>query len=158
MVVHAILSVDPRGGIGNAGRVPWPVLETNARRFRSATRGNTVITGRRIHEESLPLHECTKLVVGTGHLTLDECTSYVERAAQWLRPVVVIGGILADLVDHVQILHLTRLLTTFQCDTTVNLKGLERAFPHVIWQSMVYQEHGIPYYFEIRTRRAIQGC
>jgi dihydrofolate reductase len=50
MNIHAIFATDAKGGVGQAGRMPWPRLINDLNNFKRLTLNNIIIMGRKTWE------------------------------------------------------------------------------------------------------------
>ena len=78
-----IVAINDLGYIGKDGKMLWHCKD-DLKHFKYMTLGKKLIVGRTTFENLPPLKDRELLVVGTGHLTLEEA---LERNPDW-----VIGG------------------------------------------------------------------
>jgi dihydrofolate reductase len=131
-----ILACDRNGGIGYKNRLPWDNIQGDLSRFKKLTKDHTVIMGRNTWDSlpKKPLLHRTNIVVSSR--PLEKEYENVIRVPDltfnrsncddfWL-----IGG--AKLVDslwgEITEVHLTKVLTQYNCDTFIDLVKLEKDF------------------------------
>lgn len=131
--MEIILACDEEGGIAKQGVMPWPRLAEDMRHFKAMTTGHCVIMGSTTWNDECtpaPLPGRLNVVVSTkAILGADEVISgYLPGAIDALdvgtMKKFVIGG--ADIVRQVlwkaQVLHITEIQGTYDCDTFVSTR------------------------------------
>jgi len=139
-MIKAILACDFQGGIGRGGQLPWPHNKRDLAHFKELTRGTTVVMGRGTWESKgmpKPLPDRHNIVVTSdpdyiakgADVINDEVVKNLTNLAESNTVFVIGGGVLVNqLMDHIQIFHLTRITGDYGCDAFVNLKALEEKF------------------------------
>lgn len=139
-LISMILAADENGGIGKDNSMPWEHIAEDMRHFQRITTDNVVIMGTNTWDSlgvNAPLKNRINYVVSTnnadrfpGVYDVYDYSKYsmenIITAIQSRHPdkeIIIIGGktiydVTYDLCDTI---HLTRILTTFDCDTTVDL-------------------------------------
>jgi len=135
-----ILATDLNGGIGKNNSMPWKHIKEDMRHFQRTTTDNVVVMGTNTWDslgENAPLKNRTNYVISTqdaerfpNAYDIYDYTKYSIKdiliAIQSRHPdkeIIIIGGktlydVTYDLCDTI---YLTRIKTTFDCDTTVDL-------------------------------------
>lgn len=135
-----ILATDQAGGIGKDNSMPWEHIAEDMKHFQRITTDNVVVMGTNTWDSLgpiAPLKNRINYVVSTNNISrfpgvydVYDYTKYsmeqIITAIQSRHPtkeVIIIGGktiydVSYNLCDTI---HLTRILTTFDCDTTVDL-------------------------------------
>lgn len=142
-MIHAILACDGQGGIAKNGVMPWPRNIVDLQRFKHLTSGEVVVMGRRTWEATdmpSPLPGRTNIVVTRDpdykaegatiiHQDLHENLTKLSDKHK----VYVIGGaqLFKDLIDEIDILHLTRISGHYDCDTFMPLDDINEKFERI---------------------------
>lgn len=138
MKFNIIAAVDRFGGIGKDGKMPWPNLSEDMRRFKALTMGCDVIMGRKTYDELrkhagkgaayeiLPGRQITVLSKKTPTEILPENVTFIRNPAQFVpgeltgdKPVWIVGGaqIYAEYMSGASRLYITHVLGVHECDT-----------------------------------------
>lgn len=139
-MLRAILACDALGGIARNGVMPWPHNRQDLQHFKQLTSGHTVVMGRRTWEAPdmpTPLPKRTNIVVtrdpsysAEGATVIHtDTTDHLTNLAK-SNTVYVIGGaeLVVSLLDHISILHLTRISGNYDCDTFLPLDRIQAQF------------------------------
>jgi len=139
-LISMILATDLNGGIGKNNSMPWKHIKEDMRHFQRTTSDNVVVMGTNTWDslgENAPLKNRTNYVISTQdaerfpnvydvydyskYSVKDILTAIQSRHPD--KEIIIIGGkTLYDVTyDLCETIHLTRILTTFECDTTVDL-------------------------------------
>lgn len=135
MIVSIIVAVDKNWGIGKDNQIPW-YLSDDLKQFKNLTMGHHLIMGRKTYQSiGKPLPGRTTIVISRNrdYLIEDGFIVYsVDDAIQLAKSrgeteVFVIGGgeIYEQVIDIVDIIHLTEIDTDADCDVT---------FPNIKWE------------------------
>lgn len=124
----AVVAMTPSGVIGKEGDIPWR-LSADLRRFKKLTMGGVLIMGRRTFDSiGRPLPGRRTIVVTRNTQWSADGVNVVcspEAALRSLgdQPGFVVGGaeIYRLLLPHCQRLYLTRVWSSIEGDTTLNL-------------------------------------
>jgi len=143
-MIRAILACDFEGGIGRDGYLPWAHNKKDLAHFKSLTSGAVVVMGRGTWEGKgmpKPLPNRYNVVVtsdrdyvaeGADEVIHDDLSEHLTRLAQSNTVYVIGGGVLVNqLIDHIQIFHLTRITGNYNCDAFIDLKAIEEKFVKV---------------------------
>lgn len=129
-----IVACDLNGGIGYNNKLPWSKIEGDLPRFKALTVGQVVVMGRNTWD-SLPkkpllgrlnfVATSQSLQLPFGAISISNLNHFGEFKNAWL-----IGG--AKLINSswhlVDEIHLTKALSTYQCDTWIDLTYIENNF------------------------------
>lgn len=139
-MIRAILACDNQGGISKDGTMPWPRNAADLAHFKKTTTGAMVVMGRKTWEAAdmpSPLPNRTNIVVtrntefqlNEAHVISDNVTSRLTSLAK-SNTVFVIGGatLVNQLMDQIEVFHLTRITGDYNCDTFIDLDALEEHF------------------------------
>lgn len=139
-MIRAIIACDDVGGIGKDGSMPWPRNRRDLAHFKKLTTNSVVVMGRGTWEAKdmptpLPNRE-NVLVTRESSLTVQgvQCIyNDVEsqvRALASKKPVFIIGGanLFHQLVDIVDVFHLTRISGNWHCDVKIDLDVVDKKF------------------------------
>ncbi|KAG8183024.1 hypothetical protein JTE90_017110 [Oedothorax gibbosus] len=177
MVLHIIAAACENMGIGHKGQLPWRLKKEMAyfTEKTSATQNpgkqNAVIMGRKtwesIPKKMRPLPNRINVVLTTSLSSVEgahHTTDSFEKAMAWLQEpttkekldkVFVIGGEsvyrMAMESEHPQVIYLTRILETFECDTFFP-KLDEEKYSITKCEGVpeeVQEENGLRYKFEV---------
>lgn len=147
-----IVACDPKGGIGYDGRLPWTNLQGDLPRFKELTTGKVILMGRNTWESlpKKPLPNRINVVVTRQDIEdVTTITSLPDRDTMDLNDVWLIGG--AQLINSswhlVDEVHLTRTLTEYTCDVSIDILKLEREF--MCW----FKEQHLDHTYEIWKRK-----
>lgn len=140
MEVKIIVAMDAKGGIGKDGKLPWPPLNQDMKRFRQLTTGdnnNAVVMGRKTYESiparNRPLKDRVNIVLSRNHeqYTSDKNTIYVGSVDDVIcltnvmnfDDVFVIGGaeIYKLFYKYCSNVFATQIDKTFNCDTFIDI-------------------------------------
>jgi dihydrofolate reductase len=135
-----IVAIGENGEIGNKGKLPWPKLSVDLRRFKSLTLEHTVVMGRKTFDSILnalgrPLDQRVNIVLSKNQTVSNEpdliWANSLETALQRAETekVFLIGGasIYQEALERglVDKLFITRVHASFEADTF---------FPEVDWE------------------------
>lgn len=146
-MIHGIFACDLHGGIAKNGVMPWPKNSNDLKHFKDLTTGHTVVMGRRTWEAQdmpSPLPNRHNVVVtrnanyqAPGADVVSDIRNYLTTLVEDSK-VFLIGGaqLLTDLIDEIQILHLTRINGSYECDTVIPLHLVEEKFQCVRSESI----------------------
>lgn len=139
-MIKAILACDSQGGIAKNGILPWPRNMTDLKHFKLLTSGSTVVMGRRTWEAPdmpTPLPGRRNVVV-TSNLSYNAVGAEILSGNLPLgltnlaqsNTVFVIGGasLFVEVIDEIQILHLSRIIGQYDCDTFLPLDLIGERF------------------------------
>jgi len=137
--INAIVAVDNKWGIGLDGKMPWPNLSEDLKRFKSLTSGSFVVMGKNtwLGLPKRPLPNRDNIVVTN---TLDD--NYVIKMKGNAKNIVnklkslsksdiwIIGGedIYRQFLPFCDTVHLTFIHKNFNCDTRFPEAILKRYF------------------------------
>lgn len=142
-MIRAILACDFKGGIGRKGYLPWPSNKKDLAHFKQLTSGCTVVMGRGTWEGKgmpKPLPNRHNVVVSSdpnyvadgAEVIHGDIPEHLTRLAQSNTVFVIGGGVLVNqLLDHIQIFHLTRITGEYDCDAFIDLEAIEQKFVKV---------------------------
>lgn len=170
-MIYGILACDLNGGVGVNQRLPWPMLKQDMDRFRRLTELQIVVMGRNTFESlRRPLKNRLNIVLTRNapinpipcsnviYTTLEPLWELLQeyRGLSSSKHVYIIGGpeVWRQFLPLIDIVYMTRVMSTFKCDTSVSLALFKDTFPKVIYESCLHHHptHGFGYYFEARTR------
>ncbi len=137
-----VVAADQAGGIGRANDLPWPKLKADLRHFRDLTsiapagQRNAVIMGRKtwdsVPPKYRPLPDRLNVVISRGQVarpdgvllagSLDDALAHAAAVPDVDQLFVVGGGEIywqAFAHDRCRDVFLTRLASTFDCDTFI---------------------------------------
>ena len=139
-MIHAILACDSQGGIARNGTMPWPSNKKDLRHFKEVTSGATVVMGRKTWEAA----DMPTPLPGRHNVVVTSQADYKAEGAEIItgdiKPylttltgsstVFIIGGavLFEQLIDDIQILHLTRIAGRFDCDTFLPMRKIVDRF------------------------------
>lgn len=139
-----IVACDPKGGIGYNNKLPWTNIQGDLPRFKELTTGKVILMGRNTWESlpKKPLPNRINVVVSSTEIPeITTLTSLPERDNMDLSDVWLIGG--AKLINSswhlIDEIHLTRTITEYTCDVSINIVKLEREF--MCWFKEQHTDH-----------------
>jgi dihydrofolate reductase len=139
-MIKAILACDGQGGISRNGVMPWPHNKADLKHFQSLTKNHIVVMGRKTWEAPdmpSPLPNRTNIVVtrNTDFQTNGAdviCDNVIEQLTSLAKnsTVVVIGGavLFEQLIDIIDVLHLSRITGHYECDTFLPMANISSQF------------------------------
>lgn len=139
-MIKAILACDSQGGIARKGVMPWPRNQKDLQHFKKLTTGSAVIMGRKTWEaEDMP-----SPLPGRDNVVVTHTQGYVAPRAYLVcsdlqtafsalhgrDSVFIIGGasIFHQAIDKIDVLHLTRIAGSWDCDTHIDLDKVAENF------------------------------
>lgn len=142
-MIRAVMACDSQGGIAKNGVMPWPRNMTDLKHFKMLTAGNTVVMGRLTWEASdmlTPLPDRKNIVVtsntaydaeGAEILSSNIISSLTNLAES--NTIFVIGGakLFKLLIDEIQILYLSRIVGSYECDTFLPMNYISKCFERI---------------------------
>ncbi len=139
-MIKAILACDSQGGIGRNGQMPWPHNRKDLAHFKQLTSGCTVVMGRGTWEGKgmpKPLPNRHNVVVTSdpdyvahgADVIHGDLKENLTKLAESNTVFVIGGGVLVNQVlDEIQIFHLTRISGSYECDAFIDLESLDEKF------------------------------
>ena len=124
MIISIIAAIGDNRALGKDGKLPWH-LPADFARFKTLTRGHTVIMGRKTYESiGRPLPERTNIVITRDEAyTAPGCIvvhSFDDALVKAIGDeVFVIGGaqVYAEAIPHADRLYITHVHGSFEADT-----------------------------------------
>ena len=138
MSINAIVAVDAAFGIGKNNGLPWPHEEEDMKWFRSHTKDNVVVMGRKTWESigSKPLPKRVNIVITNSKITGDYDEVYYGDMGRVLQTIQmnykgnvwVIGGanIYEQAIPFCDHIYLTKFHETYDCDTFIDKNLMSR--------------------------------
>jgi len=153
--MKAIFAVDDKGGIGKDGKMPWPKISTDLKRFKQLTENGIVVMGRRTWEAAdmpTPLPKRRNVVISSCDdldLPNDVIHMYDTSMLHATPTAWIIGGaaLIESLLDDIDYIFLTRVPGDYKCDTHIDLQRVEDEF------KIVHEEHFDDHTFQILNRK-----
>ena len=139
-MIKAILACDASGGIAKDGIMPWPRNMADLRHFKQLTTDEIVVMGRKTWEAPdmpSPLPNRTNIVVtrNTEFQTNGAdviCDNVIEQLTSLAKnsTICVIGGavLFEQLIDIIDVLHLSRITGHYECDTFLPMAKISEQF------------------------------
>jgi len=141
-MIKAILAVDPWGGMGYKGSLPWPHCKEDLQYFQNQTSGQIVVMGRKTWDDEKmpkPLPNRTTYVVTNRPIAGYGVTSISGNIKEHLlriekiyphKTVWVIGGpqILMDCRSLFQEVHISHFKNQYKTDTNIDLRKFLQFF------------------------------
>lgn len=141
-MIKAIFAVDPWGGMGYKGSLPWPTHHNDLQYFKTQTENHIVVMGRRTWDDvkmpkPLPKRICyvftNRPIWGYGVTSVSgDPVDHLKRIQQLYpnKTIWIIGGpelIMASkyLIDEV---HITHFKNQYRSDTQIDLKKFLNIF------------------------------
>ena len=166
--MNIILASTRKGAIGHQGKLPWPKLSSDFKRFKELTDGNVVVMGYKTWE-SLPIKPLPgrlNIIISRDH-EINETEnikvrgSYEEAitiALESGKIVYIIGGAqiynLAFIDPRIQKVYWTQILTECEADTWVS--EINTSLYKLESYSPIITENGIPYQFLEYSRQVVK--
>ena len=141
-MIAALFAVDNKGGMGNQGNMPWPMVKEDMKWFKRATEGHVVAMGKRSwHSPDMPkpLPKRHNVVFTNDFMDRDDilqikgdvCTGL--RHVQEQNPnlnVFVVGGanLLMQAKPVITHAYITRIPGEYICDTVIDLEEFLKGF------------------------------
>lgn len=125
MKVYLVVAVDLGMGIGKEGRLPWPHIPSDMKRFREITLGKVVIMGRKTFESlGRSLQGRTNVVVTRDPDFTAEGVTVVRTPQEAYQigkesgEIYVIGGtdMYREFLPIADGIHMTMVANTYNCD------------------------------------------
>lgn len=140
--IRAILACDDEWGIGQNGTLPWPHNPADQQWFKECTLNSTVVMGRATWDDPdmpKPMPRRHNVIVSnTMHMNDHPSIEVVRPDIYKSRCVVmsatddvwIIGGarLIADSLDIIDEIWLSRIVGTYECDTFLPRTQIEAAF------------------------------
>jgi dihydrofolate reductase len=142
-MIRAIMACDSQGGIAKNGVMPWPKNMIDLKHFKMLTAGNTVVMGRHTWEAS----DMLSPLPGRQNIVITSNTAYDAEGAETLSSniisnltilaesniIFVIGGakLFKLLIDEIQILYLSRIVGSYECDTFLPMNYISKCFEQI---------------------------
>ena len=132
--MKAILAVDPYGGIGKNGGLPWDSLDGDLSRFKELTLGCTIIMGRKTWDSLpfKPLPHRKSIVVSSNQFDAVDGVQVVSDINHVLHipDSWCIGGahLISQCWENITEFHLTLADDIHECDTYLDLTPLRAQF------------------------------
>lgn len=134
-MIAALFAVDEKGGMGNNGDMPWPMIKEDMRWFKTATEGHVVVMGKRSWlspDMPKPLPNRHNVVVTNNFIDQPDIDQIRGDVCEGLKriekkypdsKIFVIGG--ADLLMQAKPVldraYITRVPGTYDCDTAIKM-------------------------------------
>jgi len=135
-MIAAIFAVDPNGGIGYEGTLPWPKNSADLKWFKNNTQGQIVVMGRHTWDDPLmpkPLPNRANIVI--SNRALDDYPTVTVFSGDWLtslkllrnnindKDIFIIGGaqILQQCLPILDKIYLTKINTAYPSDVTIDV-------------------------------------
>lgn len=151
--MKCIVACDVDGGIGYKNKLPWDKIEGDLPRFKKLTENKVVVMGRNTWESLpvKPLPKRTNVVISNSitdnrALVLPNIGRLKNAVDVWL-----IGGakLIESTFSDIQEIHLTRILTKYDCDTFIDLVKLEKHF--TLKSTEKYKDHNYEIWIKNET-------
>lgn len=141
-MIRAILACDSKGGISRNGVMPWPYNKIDLTHFKQLTLNANVIMGRKTWEAS----DMPSPLPGRNNIVVTSDTNYVAKGATVYNGnlnelltkyaqehTFVIGGayLFEQVIEQVDVLHLTRISGNYDCDTFIPLQKVKTNFERI---------------------------
>lgn len=142
-MIQSIMACDDHGGIARGGVMPWPKNKRDLQHFKNNTSGAVVVMGRSTWEAKdmpTPLPGRTNIVITRDPDYVAEGATIIssdikERLTKLDESniVIVIGGaqLFTQLIDLIDVFHLTRIAGEYDCDTFLPLDLIAQKFKRV---------------------------
>lgn len=141
-MIKAILAVDPWGGMGYKGSLPWPHCRDDMQYFQQQTAGHIVVMGRKTWDDAKmpkPLQNRITYVVTNRPISGFGVTSISGNVSEHLRRIEkiypskivwVIGGpeILMSCKSLFEEVHVTHFKNQYRTDTNIDLRKFLQFF------------------------------
>jgi dihydrofolate reductase len=136
-MINAIFAVDPHGGIGFKGSLPWPKQPEDLSWFKKHTDGQVVIMGRKTWDDpAMPKPLPNRISCIFTHRFINMPSVYclvgdyqkqiLKVAAEFPnRNIFIIGGsqLLEETLPLIETLYLTRTKEAYQTDRKVSINA-----------------------------------
>ena len=139
-MIKAILACDAVGGIAQHGIMPWPKNKKDLAHFQQLTKGHTVVMGRKTWEapdmpsplprrKNVVITRDTSFTASGATVITSDILDHINKLATE-NTVYVIGGasLFHDLIEHIDVLHLTKISCNWNCDTHIDLDKVAKHF------------------------------
>lgn len=139
-MIKALFAVDPYGGMGFNGTLPWPHNAPDLAHFQKLTTNHVVVMGRKTWDDPKmpkPLMGRTvyvashRLVSHAGKISGDLSEQLLLLEKQHASQTIwLVGGpqLLENCVDILDEVHLTHFKNSYKIDTKIDLKTFLRGF------------------------------
>lgn len=135
-MIKAIFAVDPWGGMGHQGSLPWPHCSEDLQYFKTQTKGDIVIMGRHTWDDPKmpkPLPDRITYVVTNRPIAGYYVTCIKGDIASQLQSIQaiypkkniwIIGGpeLIMSCKDHIDEAHITHFKNQYRADVKIDLK------------------------------------
>jgi dihydrofolate reductase len=153
--MKAIFACDDKGGIGKGGKMPWPKISADLKRFKQLTENGIVVMGRGTWEATdmpAPLPKRRNVVISSRDdldLPNDVIHLYDTSMLQATPTAWIIGGakLIESLLDDITYIFLTRVPGDYNCDTHIDLQRIDDKF------TLIHEEHFDDHTFQILNRK-----
>jgi len=153
--MKAIFACDETGGIGKDGKMPWPHISTDLKRFKQLTEHGIVVMGRGTWESTdmpTPLPKRRNVVISSRDdldLPNDVIHMYDTSMLHATPTAWIIGGagLINSVFDDLDYIFLTRVPGDYDCDTHVDLQRIANEF------QVVHEEQFDDHTFQILNRK-----
>lgn len=131
-MINIIVAVDQNEGIGKDGKLPWPKIPSDMKRFRDLTKNSVVIMGRKTYDSiGKPLKGRFNIVLtsactyvkdyeqGTPVLKTNSVELALERAQAECKDIFILGGesVYKEFMPVVDRVMITTIHNKYDCDT-----------------------------------------
>ena len=135
-MILAIFAVDPNGGMGFDGKLPWPPIKEDFKWFQSVTKNNVVVMGKNTWlspDMPKPLPNRINIIATNnpidGCLTVqgDLCEALIQIQQQYPdKDICVIGGpkLITDAKPILDKILITYVHSIYTCDTFIDVQSL----------------------------------
>lgn len=128
-----ILACDLKGGIGYKNKLPWDKIQGDLPRFKKLTENKVIVMGRHTWESlpKKPLQKRINIVISNTLKELDDAIVLPNIGRlKGAEDVWIIGGnkLVQSVWDNISEIHLTLVLTEYNCDTYIDLNKLKEDF------------------------------
>jgi len=128
-----ILACDLKGGIGYKNKLPWDKIQGDLPRFKKLTENKVVVMGRHTWESlpKKPLQKRINIVISNTLKELDDAIVLPNIGRlKGAEDVWILGGnkLVQSVWDNISEIHLTLVLTEYNCDTYIDLNKLKEDF------------------------------
>ena len=128
-----ILACDIKGGIGYKNKLPWDKIQGDLPRFKKLTENKVIVMGRHTWESlpKKPLQKRINIVISNTLKELDDAIVLPNIGRlKGAEDVWILGGnkLVQSVWDNISEIHLTLVLTEYNCDTYIDLNKLKEDF------------------------------
>lgn len=170
-MIHSIIACDAQGGIGYRNALPWPYLKGDMNFFTKHTIGHIVIMGyNTFNSIGKPLENRLNIIVLEPGCIVNKLYNnclFVDKEdvmkiikvkngmfSPIKKNIYIIGGAntIHSFINEIDVIYMTRIYETFECDTFVDLNMIDRLFVPLCYGDSL-TDSNITYRFEAYVKK-----